>query len=175
MSSEVITRNDLKNVLNELILFFYPVGSYYETSDTDFDPNTDWGGNWELEVQGQVHVSGDDGEYQIHGASLNVSDGGAAAVVLGTSHLPAHTHGSKSLSGSVSIFKGNQTTTASGILSFPAKTNRQYKEDGTTENSWQTMTVTATHEHNSVGGTGSHGNMQPYIVVNRWHRLPDIT
>ena len=25
----------------------YPVGSYYETSDTTFDPNTAWGGTWE--------------------------------------------------------------------------------------------------------------------------------
>lgn len=24
----------------------YPVGSYYETSDADFDPNTAWGGTW---------------------------------------------------------------------------------------------------------------------------------
>ena len=40
MSSEVITRNDLKNILNELFPIFYPVGSYYETSDTTFNPNT---------------------------------------------------------------------------------------------------------------------------------------
>lgn len=25
---------------------FYPVGSYYETSDSTFDPNTAWGGTW---------------------------------------------------------------------------------------------------------------------------------
>lgn len=25
----------------------YPVGSYYETSDEDFDPSTEWGGTWE--------------------------------------------------------------------------------------------------------------------------------
>ena len=25
---------------------FYPVGSYYETSDTTFDPNISWGGTW---------------------------------------------------------------------------------------------------------------------------------
>lgn len=26
--------------------FFHPVGSYYETSDTSFDPNVSWGGTW---------------------------------------------------------------------------------------------------------------------------------
>lgn len=30
------------------ILACYPVGSYYETSDADFDPSTEWGGTWTL-------------------------------------------------------------------------------------------------------------------------------
>ena len=30
------------------VLDFYPVGSYYETSDANFDPNTDFGGTWTL-------------------------------------------------------------------------------------------------------------------------------
>ena len=29
-----------------LIDMFYPVGSYYETSDANFNPNTAWGGTW---------------------------------------------------------------------------------------------------------------------------------
>lgn len=29
--------------------FFYPVGSYYETSDSTFNPNSRWGGTWENE------------------------------------------------------------------------------------------------------------------------------
>lgn len=28
------------------VLDFYPVGSYYETSDSNFDPNAEWGGTW---------------------------------------------------------------------------------------------------------------------------------
>lgn len=28
---------------------FYPVGSYFETSDSTFDPNVEWGGTWEVE------------------------------------------------------------------------------------------------------------------------------
>ena len=28
----------------------YPIGSYYETSDANFDPNTVWGGTWNSEV-----------------------------------------------------------------------------------------------------------------------------
>lgn len=27
---------------SELLDFFYPIGSYYETSDSNFDPNESW-------------------------------------------------------------------------------------------------------------------------------------
>ena len=33
------------------ILECYPVGSYYETSDANFNPNTAWGGTWVLETK----------------------------------------------------------------------------------------------------------------------------
>ena len=54
MSSETITRNDLTAILNEVLPplptvdMFFPVGSYYETSDASFDPNVSWGGTWVL-------------------------------------------------------------------------------------------------------------------------------
>ena len=34
----------------------YPVGSYYETSNKNFNPNTYFGGTWVLEAAGKVHV-----------------------------------------------------------------------------------------------------------------------
>ena len=37
-----------------LLNFFYPVGSYYETSDATFNPNTAWGGTWVLDSAGRV-------------------------------------------------------------------------------------------------------------------------
>ena len=56
-------RNLISSVVSEQIVktsmlnMFYPVGSYYETSDRNFNPNTAWGGTWVLETEGQVHVS----------------------------------------------------------------------------------------------------------------------
>lgn len=38
------------------ILDFYPVGSYYETSDSNFDPNNSWGGTWVSETIKDVYV-----------------------------------------------------------------------------------------------------------------------
>jgi len=37
---------NIKNIYD----VFYPVGSYYETSDASFDPNTAWGGTWVKET-----------------------------------------------------------------------------------------------------------------------------
>lgn len=59
MNSEDMTNSELQNFIGELeietdtqepivgILQYYPVGSYYETSDSTFDPNIQWGGVWE--------------------------------------------------------------------------------------------------------------------------------
>ena len=55
--SEALGVNSGTSVGGGAVLNFYPVGSYYETSDTSFDPNVAWGGTWELETQGQVHIS----------------------------------------------------------------------------------------------------------------------
>lgn len=48
----------MQNVM--LLDIFYPPGSYYETSDPDFDPNVRWGGIWELEDAGRVLQSTQD-------------------------------------------------------------------------------------------------------------------
>jgi len=55
--SKTITENDLLSILDyiglgktAIILNNYPIGSYYETSDQSFDPNTDWGGTWTSET-----------------------------------------------------------------------------------------------------------------------------
>lgn len=37
---------NLQNSVNGLIDLVYPVGSYYETSNSNFNPNESWGGTW---------------------------------------------------------------------------------------------------------------------------------
>lgn len=42
----------------ELFDWFYPIGSYYETSDTNFNPTTaGWYGEWVEDTDGRVLVS----------------------------------------------------------------------------------------------------------------------
>ena len=121
---------------------------------------------------------------------------------LVASEIPAHTHGSKSLTGLFNIRKwatsssaGHEVTYTSGIVSVADVTASAYGNANSSynPNSMDRVTIDATHTHSSVGGGGghshgisltttntsdttdangsAHNNMQPYIVVNRWHRV----
>ena len=145
----------LEKRLDGLLDFFYPVGCYFETSDTEFNPNKAWGGKWELEAEGQVHVSSGT-NYTIDGALTNETDGGASTVTLQTTQIPSHSH------------------RITGGLFWKA-----YSSADRVDNSIATMTsaTSGSHFYNAntdSGGTGggqAHENMPPYIVVNRWHRI----
>lgn len=182
MSSEVITRNDLKNIINSLLPIFYPVGSYYETSDTTFNPNTEWGGTWELETAGQVHVSSGSG-YAVSGAETNTSDGGEAThrladVEMAHGHgftqpkTPNHTHTLTYAGDASSAMSGSNPSTLGSVV-------RRTTSSSTT-GSWSTnstgggVACTGGAVSNLSGADSTrtaHNNMQPYIVVNRWHRV----
>ena len=187
---------------SHLIDLFYPVGSYYETSDTNFDPNNSWGGTWILEEAGQVHVSAGTG-YTVNGANASSgagnSDGGettksytpagsvsvsVANHTLVANEIPQHNHGSNTLTGGLNVlaWKG---AGSSGIVSKGTHTLNKTASNGSSLGG-VTYTITATHTHDNYGGGGAHGHagstgsfsgtatninvMQPYIIVNRWHR-----
>lgn len=60
----------------QLVDIFYPPGSYYETSDPDFDPNVRWGGIWEKEVvvNDQVVEEGIDGIWHYRKWSSGIAE-----------------------------------------------------------------------------------------------------
>lgn len=187
MSSETITKNDLKSILNNLLPIFYPVGSYYETSDTTFNPNTEWGGTWELELEGQVHVSAGS-NYSIAGALTNGTDGGSKYIQAHTHAnnltLPNHTHGT---GGTASAGTDRFITMGSGdgwgMSRRTIKNGTGTSLAGNFYNEDHPVTRKAATGNPSsnpaIGGsigavsgatTGTDGNMPPYVVVNRWHR-----
>lgn len=167
--SSFITSSDILNT-------FYPVGSYYETSDTSFDPNVSWGGTWVLETAGLVHVSGaSSGTYVVS----NTYTSGAGTKQAGNKDaiIPYHLHNStgisvtvpkhghdftqptaksKTLTGSTSVWNdvgviGN-TVTPSGIIEKGTK----YASYGV---GWQSgskpsygLKIDATHSHTCTGG-----------------------
>lgn len=120
---------------------FYPVGTYYETSDTTFDPNTAWGGTWVEDSAGLVTVAKDSGTFATVGDT-----GGEETHTLTTTEMPSHTHTLNRSDGGTGY---RETIGYSG--------NSQTKQVG----SWGV---------NNAGGGGAHNNLQPYIVVKRWHR-----
>lgn len=133
--------------------FFYPVGCYFETTDTDFDPNVSWGGTWELEDEGLVHISSGE-NYEV---SSNAQDGGEATHTLTVDELASHGHWTY-----VRVNKGSSGAPANSSISG-------------TSNWWNVQENAAGYANGLVsigpsGGGQSHNNMQPYKIVNRWHR-----
>ncbi len=142
---------DYSGNLNSIFDIFYPVGSYYETSDANFDPEVAWGGTWVLETEGQVHISAGN-NYAVSGALTNSSDGGSASVTLTSSQ------------------SGNQALT---YVDTTYKLNTTNRKPGTSTAVAYGTSITATANNKTIAAknaTSSHNNMQPYIVVYRWHR-----
>lgn len=142
---------DKNDVIRMLFDFVYPVGSYYETSDVNFDPNATWGGTWILETAGMVHVSGaTSGTYTVSGANsadgAGAKDGGSKdAVVIYHTHKVSS--GWQSASGQPDRITYG---TVNGGYNNTGYGNVQFLE--------------------GVGVAGTDKNMPPYIVVYRWHR-----
>lgn len=141
----------------------FPVGYIYMSVDST-NPGDFFGGTWERIQDAFLLAAGTN-----HSAG---STGGAETVTLTTNQIPAHTHGSKSLVGSVynvASQSASQNYTYAGI----ARSANQVEGHGYAVNSTSAndgFTIDATHEHTSVGGGGAHDNMPPYLAVYMWKR-----
>lgn len=155
---------------SQMLEMFYPIGSYYETTDTTFDPNSEWTGVWVLEDEGLVHISS--GTNYI--VSANAQDGGEASHKLIAAEMPSHGHtvrlwGTAGASGVWKKWNGYGDTLI----------NNDGGLRGGFSATWTTGSQTAAQAGNgdqagrtdAHGGNQAHNNMQPYKIVNRWHRI----
>lgn len=138
-----------RSAILDLIDTFYPVGSYYETSDATFNPNTSWNGTWVLENEGQVHVS------------------------AGSNYVVGRTGGKESVMLSASIGSALGRTDsinfiAESVNGYQSSHNGTYAVFGSNSNNLGWSHSTPVTEFDSSSRNTSI--MQPYIVVNRWHR-----
>ena len=133
-----------------LLNVFYPVGSYYETSDTNFNPNTSWGGTWVEDTKGRVTVA--------------KADSGTFSTVGGTGGVEStsHRHWQSGGSDGGSYYD----LTDSGVSEQGLDTRVTIAPRLTFLNSGSGTTTL--RQSSTYDATVSA--LQPYIVVRRWHR-----
>ena len=159
---------DDKNIFD----LIYPVGSIYMSVNST-NPSTLFGGTWEEWGSGRVPLAfGNNGTTNY---STVEATGGFEKIALSVANLPAHTHGSRSLTGSFAFHGAGAATVLAGGsgITAPSTLRTSYRSGGSNiagANSYDAINVNATHEHDSVGSGTTHDNMQPYIVCYMWKR-----
>lgn len=154
-----------------IFLAMYPVGAIY-MSTVNTNPSNYFGGTWAAWGSGRVPVGVNTGDSNF---STVEKTGGASTHTLTTAQIPAHTHGSKSLTGKFWNYAGQDssyTGTASGICSMTSTdSSAPYPSSKSTASGKNdTLYINATHEHTSVGSGSAHNNLQPYITCYMWKR-----
>jgi len=147
-SEGVTTLSSVPKIGSEsLIDFFYPIGTVYQSSDVNFDPNTKWGGTW-VKVEGRF-LFGSDSTRSVG------STGGSDSVTLGLSNIPDHTHQYSDV---------YHDTVTESIYNSVMDSSRAYAKANTIVSSNTTSNL------NRTGDVQSFGILPPYMVVNVWNR-----
>ena len=132
----------------------YPIGTYYETSSIEFDPNEEFIGQWVEDSKGLVLIAADhDGDNMLDKMgllSVNVGElVGEKEHKLTVEQIPEHQH-------KITLARYG-TDTASGVIWESGNTTGKYKYSG--------------DMIEPVGGNEAHNNTQPSLGVRRWHRI----
>ncbi len=142
-----------KACVSALLDLFYPIGSYYETSNAEFDPNESWGGTWNLDKDGTVLAS-----QSLETGSLFNKDLGTVVGeenhVLTIEEMPNHNHAT--LYWDATQLGLTPTQSGSGSPRCLSVDDAIYS--GTNP------------QTDYVGNDTAHNNIQPSKIVNRWHR-----
>ena len=137
----------LENMIKEVALVMYPVGSIY-MSAASTNPQTLFGGTWVAWGAGRVPVGVSAADTAFNTVEKT---GGAKTHTLTTNEIPAHTH-------NIPIYwstsAGNNYAVPQGLESNDP---RQYQG--------------VSNPTSSVGGGQPHNNLQPYITCYMWKRI----
>ena len=148
---------NLKLHNTDIFDLFYPVGSIYETSNPDFNPNETWSGTWER-IKGKVIVGVDENDTDFESSQLS---GGSKSVTLTAGQMPGHRH--SFVDGSHTFFWGNVSATVyipNAVATAGAPTGNQL----CTRQGAYTFT-------NFTGDNQAHQNLQPYYTAYIWERI----
>ena len=157
---------DIKKLLAKLIEassldYNHPVGSTFETVDKDFNPNTVWGGTWELLPEGTIILAGSkSGTYKV-GTDTSTGSGykeyGSNTHVLTVNEMPSHAHPSFQ-----DYDKSNPATGAAGGYLVP----HWVAVVGATGR----ILSNYTYPYRNAGGGQAHSIMQKSIAMYIWIR-----
>lgn len=173
-----VVSNGIANILPSAFLdIFYPVGSYYETSDSTFNPNTAWGGTWIPETEGQVHVSAGS-NYAVSGALSNTSDGGSKDAIVPTHNhdIKAKTTGvpSNNTSGGQSQNHTHSPSNATHFMYYDTDVsgnNVGRRNIGSGSGSYYTWTAAKTDALRASTATGGTSQGHTHSLQNHTHTL----
>lgn len=185
--------------VKQLIDIIYPVGTYYETTNANFDPNVAWTGTtWQRITDGRVLIAGG-GDYSVG------SNYGEKTHKITTAEMPTHSHsastanngnhthtrGTMNITGSVTnkddeCWGSADVFTNSGALTMEESNYGNgsyngyqggggYRLSFDASKSWTGATSSnGSHNHSvTIGNTGSGTAMslvQPSKAVARWLR-----
>lgn len=129
-------------ISKDLFDLLYPVGTYYETSNANWTPSSaGWYGTWQEDTAGKTTVAkSTDIEFNSIGKT-----GGEKTHTLTIEEMPSHKHTEKYV----------------GVNWYQSGTSGDWNISSALE---------PYRETGNTGGDKSHNNLQPYIVVRRWHR-----
>ena len=157
------TISSSKVILSSFIDLFYPVGSYYETSDTTFDPNVSWTGTWVEDSAGKVTVSQNAATFATVGDTGGIErtrQAGYAPPINSSSSQNANKAYLDYTEAKINgwLTGDNSSSTISRIIQVASVAGNVNND----ENS-RTATEAGYYSYTST-------NLQPYVVVKRWHR-----
>ena len=144
--------NKITKKIDEIIDKLYPIGTYYMTSDDNFNPNITWGGTWVKEEDGTVLSSKSTEE----GSLLNADTGsvvGEDKHTMTVDELASHDHEYNGWS-----YQINAGTAGVYALCKPYNVNNNFSESGN-----KTGTKT-------TGSATPFNIIQKTKIVNVWHR-----
>jgi len=171
----------------DLINIFYPVGTYYETTNANFDPNVAWAGStWQRVADGRALIAG--------GGSSGYTVGsvyGEKTHKITVSEMPTHNHGATSATNGAHSHSASTGSAGTHTHKFITR-NGTGASGNVAEMQWSSggydgnISSDGAHTHSvtignggghshaiTVGNTGSGAAMslvQPSVAVARWLR-----
>jgi len=159
------------------MLDFYPVGSVYVSLQSDFDPNSEWGGTWE-KIEGRMIVGSGTVSDGTNSATYEVGGtGGELKHTLTIAEMPSHAH------------RVHAPKTGGTYTAYIAKADGSGYEIppnmGFVENTWYSTIPTTWGQSSTgrsevigdmigstamVGSGNAHNVVSPYLVANIWKR-----